>query len=102
MHAQEPMPIRERYAHTAVAVDTDLYILGGESAGDMLREFAVADISDPQVGGCTVFRSWAHVCVCLCLCTLVVVSVFLLWACFFVGRQSVPRLCAGAHVRGTG
>lgn len=42
------------------------------------------------------------VCVCLCLCTLVVVSVFLLWACFFVGRQSVPRLCAGAHVRGTG
>eukprot|EP00983_Pelagomonas_calceolata_P106619 1159251-Pelagomonas_calceolata.AAC.7 len=49
MPAQEPMPIKERLAHTAVAVDTDLYILGGENGGDLLRDYAVADISDPQV-----------------------------------------------------
>jgi len=61
------MPIKDRYAHTAVAIDTDLYILGGESGGDLLRDYAMCDINEPLVS----LPSWVcvllYVCECVCL-----------------------------------
>jgi hypothetical protein len=46
---QVAMPVMGRSLHAAVAVDRDLYILHGDSAGDMLREYAMVDTSDGTV-----------------------------------------------------
>jgi hypothetical protein len=60
------MPIKDRYAHTAVAIDTDLYILGGESGGDLLRDYAMCDINEPLVS----LPSWVCVLLYVCVCVL--------------------------------
>jgi hypothetical protein len=48
-YTQVAMPVMGRSLHAAVAVDRDLYILHGDSAGDMLREYAMVDTSDGAV-----------------------------------------------------
>lgn len=37
----KPEPVTARNSHAAVAIDWDLYVLGGDNAGDMMREFAM-------------------------------------------------------------
>ncbi len=44
----EPRPVTARNSHTAVAIDRDLYVLNGDNAGDMMREFAMVDTSDTE------------------------------------------------------
>lgn len=46
---QVPAPIKERCCHAAVAVDRDLYILGGDNTGDLLKEYAMCDTNDRAV-----------------------------------------------------
>ena len=41
-----PLPVTARNSHAAVAVDRDLYVLGGDAQGDLLKEFAMSDTSD--------------------------------------------------------
>lgn len=36
-------PVMARSMHSAVAVDRDLYIFGGDNVGDLLHEYAVVD-----------------------------------------------------------
>jgi dynein heavy chain len=43
-----PLPVSARNSHAAVAIDRDLYVLCGDSAGDMMREFAMCDTLDRE------------------------------------------------------
>lgn len=44
----EPLPVKERNSAAAVAIDRDLYILGGDNGGDFMREFAMCDTNDTE------------------------------------------------------
>jgi dynein heavy chain len=41
-----PLPITARNSHAAVAVDRDLYIMGGDASGELLKEYAMCDTGD--------------------------------------------------------
>ena len=43
---QVPLPVSARNSHAAVAVDRDLYILGGDASGDLLKEYATCNTGE--------------------------------------------------------
>ena len=45
------MPVKERNSNAAVAVDRDLYILGGDCTGDLLKEYAMCSTGDRNTAG---------------------------------------------------